>query len=181
MLADWTMCRNAALFLAVLLVAGCDDSARLTQPTPTPSASSGPVTLPSPPFPNNANWTADATVLSATGGGGCGWGRTPGETRPGVAWRVQISGDSILLDEDMRNWPTDDVPYRGSLNGAAFTATYDQGPDYLRWVCQFRGGTLTGTFSDDQTTFDATETLIWGAPGSETTVRRRWSGSRLSK
>jgi hypothetical protein len=174
------MCRNATLFFAVLLLGGCDGSARLTTPTATPSASSGPATVPLPPLPNNANWIAEATVLSATGGGGCGWGRTPGDTRSGVAWRVEISGESIVLDEDMRNWPTDDVPYRGTLNGAAFTAMYDQGPDYLRWVCQFKGGTLTGTFSLDQTTFEAMETLIWGAPGSETTVRRRWSGSRLS-
>jgi hypothetical protein len=50
------------------------------------------------------------------------------------------------------------------------------------WVviaCQFKGGSLTGRFSEDSSTFDAVETLVWGPPGAETTVQRHWKGSKL--
>jgi hypothetical protein len=57
-----------------------------------------------------ANWITDATVQSSTGGG-CGWGTAVGDTRSGVLWRVKQTGDSVTLDEDMPNWPTDDIPY----------------------------------------------------------------------
>jgi hypothetical protein len=118
-------------------------------------------------------------VLSSTGGHACGWGTTAGETRALDGWRIVISGTSVSLDEDMSNWPTDDVPYTGTLTGQTFTAHYDQGADYLNYVCQFKGGTLTGTFNADFTTFDAREVLVWGAPGQETTVERHWTGSAM--
>ena len=169
------MYRTATLACFALLLCGCDSPTRIVTPTPI---SLPPSQAPPPGVPTGPYWTANATVISVTGTGGCGWGRTPGETRS-IAWLIEISGKSILLDEDMGNWPTDDVPYRGSFEGGAFTATYDQGPDYLRWVCQFKGGTLSGTFSANQLTFEAMETLIWGPPDSETRVQRRWVGSRF--
>jgi hypothetical protein len=58
------------------------------------------------------------------------------------------------------------------------TKSNSQGDDYLKWVCQFKGGTLTGRFSADFSMFEADETLIWGPPVSETTVYRRWVVSR---
>jgi hypothetical protein len=48
-----------------------------------------------------------------------------------------------------------------------------------RIVCQFREGSISGSFSSDFSTFDAVETLIWGTPGTETIVERHWVGSRL--
>jgi hypothetical protein len=95
-----------------------------------------------------------------------------------VDWRITIADGSILLEEDMRNWPTDHIPFSGALSGRQFTATYTQGDDYLRYVCQFKGGTLTGSFSEDSSSFEALETLVWGPPGGETIVLRRWAGSR---
>jgi hypothetical protein len=62
-------------------------------------------------------------VLSNFGNGECGWGLLVGETRSGVCWKVTTNGNSVVLDEDMKNWPTDDVQFSGSLNGAQFTAT----------------------------------------------------------
>src|SRR5262245_29734360 len=118
---------------------------------------------PSLPGPGLANWTADATVMSKLGTGGCGWGRTPGETVSGVFWRETIDGTSVRLEEDMSNWPTDHVPFDGLLKGQEFTATYEQQPD---GVCMFRGGMLTGRFAADFSTFDAEEVLLWGVPGS---------------
>jgi hypothetical protein len=109
-------------------------------------------------------------------GGPCGWGTSVGQTRAGVEWNINISGNSISLDEDMPNWPTDDIPYSGTLSGTQFNATYSSGSDYLRWVCQFREATLTGTFNADFSTFEAMETLAWGTPETGTTVQRRWSG-----
>jgi hypothetical protein len=126
-----------------------------------------------------ANWIADATVLSATNSGhACGWGTSSGDTRAGVGWRITIGENTVSLDEDMNNYPTDDIPYSGSLTGAQFTAAYSSGGDYLKYVCQFKGGTLSGTFSTDSSSFEALETLVWGPPGQETTVQRRWTASR---
>jgi hypothetical protein len=95
-----------------------------------------------------------------------------------VDWRIAVTADTILLDEDVRNWPTDDIPYTGHLDGGQFTTSYKSGSDYDSYVCQFRESTLTGRFTSDST-FDAVETLVWGRPGFETTVVRHWNGSRL--
>ena len=78
----------------------------------------------------------------------------------------------------MVNWPTDHIPYTGSLIGQQFTARYYQGDDYLRWVCQFKEGELTGSFSSDFSTFDAQETLVWGTGATETRVLRRWHAAK---
>jgi hypothetical protein len=113
-----------------------------------------------------ANWRGDATVLSRSGNAGCGWGTSVGEEREGVLWRVTVTGESVLLDEDMSNWPTDHISFSGTLSGQSFTARYYQGDDYARWVCQFREATLVGQFSPDLSTFEALETLVWGVPGT---------------
>lgn len=162
--------------VVVSLSAACGNESTPTSPTPPPS-----VNVPTNPSavstaaPNQANWRGDATVVSASSSGGCGWGRTPGETRS-VFWRVTIDGVAVSLDEDMANWPTDDVPYAGTLTGQQFTATYSQPAS---GSCQFKGGTLVGTFSSDFSRFDAEETLVWGEGVGETRVRRRWQAMKL--
>jgi hypothetical protein len=112
------------LGLALILFA-CTDVRSPTQtttaPTPTPT-STAPKPPPSSPV---ANWVADATVLSGTGLG-CGWGLTAGETRTGVLWNVTRTNESVMLPEDIPNWPTDDIPYSGSVSGTRFVATYAQ-------------------------------------------------------
>jgi len=87
-----------------------------------------------------------------------------------------MDGGSIKLDEDIGNWPTDDIPYSGTLSGTQFEASYLAGADYLQTACQWRGGTLTGNFNIDFSRFEATETLVWGPPESATTVEARWTG-----
>jgi hypothetical protein len=167
-----------ALLNPALFILGCDDqSLRTVAPTAPMSFR----TTSSPIPPNGANWKAIATVVSVTAGNAhaCGWGTSVGDTRAGVWWRVIISTPDVSMDEDMPNWPTDDVPYSGHLDGVAFTAGYRSGPDYANYVCQFREASLSGRFSDDFSTFDAVETLVWGQPGAETTVQRHWVGSRL--
>jgi hypothetical protein len=169
---------TSAALCATVLFAACGAD------TAVPTAAS-PVVQGAPPPPqavnNLANWKADATVLSRSDGGRstCGWGTTVGETRIAVEWRITITGDSISLEEDMRNWPTDHIAYSGTLTGTQFTANYSQGSDYLRWVCQFRGAALTGSFSANFSSFQALETLAWGPPEQETTVQRRWVGSQV--
>jgi len=147
----------------------------LAQPAPHPAQPQ-----PTPSTAPIANWTGDATVVSVAAGStpACGWGVTPGETRSGVEWRIDVTGDSVSLDEDLPNWPTDDNPFSGHLDGAQFTASDPGLSNYADYVCQFSGGTLTGHFTSDST-FVAVETLVWGVPGKETTVVRHWNGSRL--
>jgi hypothetical protein len=143
-------------------VAGPNDGASLGTNPSTPS--SGTTVL-------NVNWIGDATVESASDLGGCGWGRMAGETREGVLWRVAISGTTVTLEEDMSNWPTDHIPFAGTLNGQQFTAEYTQRP---AGPCLFAGGTLIGTFADDFSTFTAIEVLHWGEGPTRTTVQRQW-------
>ena len=88
-------------------------------------------------------------------------------------WRITQAGESVTLDEDMRNWPTDDVPYSGTLSSTRFTAGDVEAGD---GVCQFRGGELTGKFSEDGQRFEASETLLWGSTGK---VERHWTGRRM--
>jgi hypothetical protein len=88
-----------------------------------------------------------------------------------VLWRVTIDGTSILLDEDMENWPTDHVDFSGTLSGRDFNA---RAPG-TGGVCNFTGATLAGTFSSDFSSFAAEETLTWGA----TEVHRRWTVRKL--
>ncbi len=94
----------------------------------------------------------------------------------GVEWNIKIDGAAISMNEDMPNWPTDDIPYKGTLSGNEFTVAVDTGPDWLKWVCQWRGATLSGRFSDDRSTLEATERVFWGTVEGGTAVTRRWSG-----
>jgi hypothetical protein len=89
-------------------------------------------------------------------------GRSDGHRRPSPA---------LPLPAAMRaNWSGNAV-VTSRTGGAAF--------DYLQWVCQFKGATLSGRFSPDLSSFEAEGALIWGAPGAETVVRRRWVERRL--
>jgi hypothetical protein len=166
---------------SLLVICGCREGSDLgagVATSPLPPIVSPP---PLPPSPASIpNWKGNATVVSVTRGltPPCGWGTSPNETRNGVEWRIVATDGAILLDEDMRNWPTDDGPYSGTLVGAQFTASYAGDANYAQFACQFREATLTGTFTSDST-FEALETVIWGRPGMETTVQRRWTGSRL--
>jgi hypothetical protein len=159
--------------LILLALVGCSDS---TLSIAGPNDDGSPGTNPSSPTSGgsivlNANWIGDATVVSASNSGGCGWGRTAGETRSGVLWRVVFNGTAVSLDEDMSNWPTDHIPFSGTLSGLQFTAQYTQEP---AGPCLFAGGTLSGTFSDDLSTFTANEILHWGEGATQTTVQRQW-------
>lgn len=161
------------ILLTTLIGCACSEGHPPTAPTASPPQTTA---TPAPSPINGANWAADAVVVSATGGFTCGWGTSPGETRGGVLWRITQENDTILLDEDMPNWPTDDTPFHGRLTGTHFAA---EDVEAGGGVCAFRGGELTGTFSDDGLTFEAMETLHWGSTEHVTTVQRRWNGRRL--
>ena len=159
--------------LILLMLAACDSDSVINVAGPrddsSPPPTSGTTIV-------NANWIGDATVTMASGSGGCGWGRTVGETRSGVLWHVVISGTTVTLDEDMANWPTDDIPYSGTLNDRQFAAQYIQTAP--TGVCQFVSATLTGTFSEDFSTFTADETVRWGAGTAQTIVQRQWQARK---
>ena len=125
-----------------------------------------------------ANWTGNAAVTRRSGSGGCGWGLLPGEQRNGVLWRVAITADTVVLEEDMENYPTNHIEFSGRLSGSTFAASFFQGADYASYVCQFREASLTGTFSPDFSSFEGVEQLVWGTPNQETRVERRWIARR---
>jgi hypothetical protein len=165
------------VFWAAVLTVSCGGKDQIaTSPSSLPAISP---TRP-PTVEPLANFTSDAIVVSAAGDGDCRWNISPGATRSHILWRITIDGSSISLDEDLRNWPTDDVPYTGTLNGQQFTASYQTGAS-SNYPCQFRGGTLSGHFGPDFSTFEAEETLAWGAPGKERIVQWHWLGSRFEK
>jgi len=170
--------RRSALLVLIFVSAACGGTYQTpTAPTPPPRASAPtqPVVPASQPV---VNWLADATTTAAVygDGGPCGWGTAIGDTRKGVFWNIRIEGSSISMDEDLPNWPTDDVPFAGVLNGNEFKVEYFNGPDYLGYVCRWRGATLSGRFSDDRSTFEAIENVFWGTPEGGTTITRQWSG-----
>jgi len=157
--------------LILVLCSACSNARTPTSPTSPPSTS----VVPAPPLSmNGANWIAEAVVLTSNGGG-CGWGTNTGDIGTKL-WRITQDGASITLDEDMQNWPTDDVPFRGSLTDSRFAA---QDVEAAGGVCAFRGGELEGTFSDDRLTFEALETLRWGSSEHFVTIQRRWRGRHL--
>ncbi len=154
-----------------LSLVGCDSSRAIQASPATPSqALNGAL-----PMASSTSWVATRTVQSVTGSGPCVSGINAGDTATGVLWAIEINGKTIVLDENMRNWPTDDTPYTGTLDGLQFSAAYPQQPG---GVCQFRGATLTGNFNADFSTFQATETVTLETQGAEMTVQSHWTGTR---
>jgi hypothetical protein len=171
-LTPWPSSLVGAAAVAVVLTAGCDDAAPtrtlLSPTTPAPSA---------PTLSRQGSWVGTARVVSVTSLGAqpCGWGTSLGDVRDEVGWQVRLGDETIELDQDMANWPMDHLAYAGRRAGRQFQATYWNGDDYLRWMCQFREATLTGTLSEDGLSFEADEVLAWGPPGGDVTVRRHWT------
>jgi hypothetical protein len=99
-----------------------------------------------------------------------------GQSGSGVTWSITIEDGSIELYQDVANYPTDGIPYKGSVTGQEFSATYEQSPGR---ICQFRGGALDGRFAADGKSFEATERLYWGVETQEIVVDRRWTGSAI--
>ena len=165
----WRASFGAALLLrmtlAVTLSGGCDMGARTStfMPVgPTPPVAPRP---PSNPHRLIASWVADYRVVAVSGCCPCGWGISVGQRGGGVLWSITIAGDVIEIYEDVANYPTDGIPYRGSLTGQAFSATYDEparpAPPAPEGFCRFRGGATDGRFSADGKSFEATERLYW--------------------
>jgi hypothetical protein len=108
----------------------------------------------------------------------CGWGGIKvGDTRSAIYWQVTLTGASVLLE--MERSSIDHSPYSGTMTGRQFIATSSTGSNYLETACQFKGGTLTGSFSEDLSSFQATENLVWGPPERETTVQLHWTTRRF--
>jgi hypothetical protein len=138
--------------------------------------------VPPPPAQGNiavTNWTGNSTVESSHEGNACEGETRVGATSKDIEWRITTDDSAILLEVDIINWPTDHMRYSGTLTGTQFAGSYATEAAYSDFFCEVRGGRLTGTFSADMRSFDATETLIWGPPDEERTVQRRWTASKL--
>ncbi len=118
---------------------------------------------------------ATRMVQSVTGQGACQLAGKVGDTVAGIPWSIEISGNAIVLDENPRNAPTDDTPFTGTLDGVQFSAAYTQPPG---GPCQFRGGTLVGSFNSDFSAFQAIETVTWGSGEAAATMQNQWRGTR---
>ncbi len=134
---------------------------------------------PAAPTGTTGLWEANATVVEVTGSGSaCQNTISVGQTVTGIVWYIAITGNSISLDEDVRNAPTDDLPFAGTLDGHQFSAAYTTPASALDGPCPFRGATLSGSFNSDTSAFDATETILSGPAGAEMTIKRHWTGVR---
>src|SRR4030095_3057010 len=63
--------------------------------------------------PPRTFWRGDAVATAVTYGTPLPCGAVNirvGDRVIGIYWEVAIDGARIVLDEDMRNWPSDDVP-----------------------------------------------------------------------
>jgi hypothetical protein len=166
--------RILAVVFSVLILANCSSDGA---PIPT---------LPSPPVPppvvqNSAvvtNWSATSLVVTSDDGNACGGTTLVGATSKGIEWRITTEAAAILLEVDMSNYPVNHMRYAGTSSGLEFTGAYETGAEYLDFFCELRAGRLRGFFSSDHSTFDATETLIWGPATQERTVTRHWTGSK---
>ena len=121
---------------------------------------------------------ANSLVVTSDEGNVCGGATLIGATTKDIEWRITTDAAAILLEVDLVNYPDDHMRYAGTSTGLDFTGSYATGSEYLDFFCELRGGRLSGNFSADHSTFNATETLIWGPPSEERTVTRRWTGSK---
>jgi hypothetical protein len=72
------------------------------------------------------------------------------------------------------------IDERGNAAGAASSVTFTASEvEAGVWVCQFRGGDLSGNFSEDGLRFEASEILRWGSLEHPVTVQRHCTGRRL--
>ncbi len=157
----------------VFVLSACSGNRAASPVSPTPPGA--------PPSQNTSivsNWTANSIVVSSDDGNACGGATIVGATSRNIEWRITTEDPAILLEVDMVNYPTDHMRYSGMSIGREFAGSYATGADYLDFFCELRGGELTGSFSADRLTFQATETLIWGPPDNERTVERRWAGMK---
>ena len=125
-----------------------------------------------------STWTANSLVLTSDDGNACGGTTLIGATSRNVEWRITTVDAAILMEVDMSNYPVNHMRYTGTSSGLEFTGSYETGAEYADFFCELRAGRLTGFFSSDHSTFDATETLIWGPASQERTVTRHWTGSK---
>lgn len=119
---------------------------------------------------------ANSLVVSSDDGNACGGAAVVGATSRNIEWRITTEDPAILLEVDMLNYPDDHMRYAGMSTGRQFAGSYETGADYVDFFCEVRAGELTGTFSADRLSFEATETLIWGPTDHERSIERRWAG-----
>jgi hypothetical protein len=160
-----------SMLCGVLLLAGCNGGSELSGPPVLPSA---PAPSSSGPASRYSTWRVDGILVTATGT--CDWLPSIGRTST-VFWGVTITGDSVVL-EDKYTFPADPA-LTGVLSGRQFIVVYkSEGEDgFGESPCAYKGGTLTGTFSEDFSSFEAVETHVYGPAGGETTIQWRWIGS----
>jgi len=133
------------------------------------------------PFVNPFSiFRADLTVVTVTTVKSCAVVFTPGQIFPGTQWRMNTgSSGSIFLQQDITNTPNIQPTFSGTIDGLNFVANSSNIGSAFLPSCLFRNSTLTGKFSPDFRTFNASEFMTWGSPGAETTIQRNWLGSAV--
>jgi hypothetical protein len=163
--------RAANWLCAAIILVGCSGDG---YKSPTAPYSSSPPTQSEQPA-DPSWWIGDSIFLTFSGAGDCSQAGSR-HGRSGVYWDVKLSGAEIALNEDMRNWPTDNTDYTGTVAGRRFVATHRGATDGP--LCSVREGRLEGEFSRDGNSFQARETLIFRSPTSEGRLERSWRVAR---
>ena len=152
-----------ALILGVVLLASCNDHDSPTR------ATTGTSDL----------WTVSIAKVSIEGADDCLAGNLFG------SWEASVyigGAGTVDFTLDPSNCPTDCVPFNGTIQGDAFTASTDLSftPSTACGHLQATG-VLTGTFSPDRRTLTATEVDTYTEPsGHQIVVRSTWTGSKKS-
>src|SRR5262245_21429725 len=111
------------LVLAIVILTACDSRTPVS-PAP-PSAPVAPT--PPPPAPGHPvwNWNLTTVLTAITGPDHC---FTQQQFRAGVprslSWQMEVSrtGNVVVFDYDVRNYPSDNVRHTGMVEGNTFTA-----------------------------------------------------------
>jgi len=173
-----SLLRVLLVLLCVSVSAACHDWRfkyfGVVDPSPIPFGFVRPFVFPFSIF------RADLTVVNITTVKSCAVIFTPGQIFPGTQWRMNTGASgSIFLQQDITNTPNIQPSFSGTLDGQDFVANSSNIGNALLPSCLFRNSTLTGKFSPDFRTFNASELLTWGSPGAETTIQRNWVGSAV--
>lgn len=155
-----------AIFVALILAAGCQDDHSATGPTIPLTGVTGVV------------WSMNGRLTGFSDPSGCLGSRTIGQ-ESSTTWSIYQTENQLRIETGD---PLDDFPvYSGSLNGLQIDFAIPESKPSYRGICvsTFRS-MLVGSFSADRLQLDAVETWIFrDSSGVDSALVLHWTGSKM--